>query len=220
MNLIKNLVIREAFSNTDVNEFLLLREQNILKDKKMIGFRDVAEYSNELSSNNKMFVIEYEDGIIGGAFMAISNGDDSNLLPLQLSAAIENDKIFIPISKILDCYNFNRQKYGEIYRIFILPKFRSYEIFYKLIGTVIKASLSQEISFLLGLTDIIRAKLYKNIFARYGYHVFVHEDLKLIQKNEYEGKKMYVISTDIQNFTIIKNKTIFTMHKKKEEVYV
>lgn len=182
-----------------VNDYWAIRRKLYYADNRSVGFRIFSDgfISDSFLRESDVLVVRKGNECLGGACLTISYPEAPTILPL------ESDIIPAPGDKIYSLkthfpqYDLENEAYGEFSRMAVVPGFRDRTYSKEIFRSIIQRSLDSNMRYIFGMADERRARLYKQISKFLGFTMYIHSNISLPAKSDYENVQMYIISSDL-----------------------
>jgi len=131
-----------------------------------------------------------------------------------LNVSTPNNRVLLPIDEefatteskgpfLLDTFpelHLESETYCEISRVILHPDLRDGKYIRKLFSHFVELTRKQSCKYIFGMGDAARLRNNRNIFFReFGMKSKIFFDLQIPQKNDFEGRKMYLMVVYTQN---------------------
>lgn len=182
-----------------INDYWEIRRKLYYADTRSVGFRIFTDgfISDSFLRESDVLVVRRGNECLGGACLTISYPEAPTILPL------ESDIIPAPGDKIYSLrthfpqYDLENEAYGEFSRMAVVPGFRDRTYSKEIFRNIIQRSLDSNMRYIFGMADERRARLYKQISKFLGFTMYIHSNISLPAKSDYENVQMYIISSDL-----------------------
>ena len=184
-----------------INQFVALRKHLSRFDNRLKGFRHFSHYEQEdySSPDKHILLIIKKSRCVGGACLNVSTPNHRVPLPIDDEFASEKNQGFFLLNTFPDL-RLERESYCEISRVILHPKLRDGKHIRRMFSHFIELTRIQSCKYIFGMGDAVRLRNNRNIFLRaFGMESEIFFDLELPQKDDFEGKKMYLMVVYTQN---------------------
>lgn len=187
---------------TLINQYIALRKNLSRIDNKLKGFRYFSHYEKEDYGNpdKQILLIFKKSRCVGGGCFTVSTPCHRVLLPIDEEFVLkENEGSFL--QKAFPELHLEKESYCELSRIVLHTDFRDGKYIRRMFSRFIDLAGKHSCKYIFGMGDAVRLRNNKNIFSRgFGMNSKIFFDIKLPQKEDFEGKKMHIMVVYTQNY--------------------
>jgi hypothetical protein len=208
-----DLIYKFVDDSSSLDEYINLRKSLYKEDEKFKGFRffDYIEKEDYEDLSSKILIVKDKNRCVGGARLTISRPEKRIMLPLEENISLSPLEDKGRLSSLFPEISLENQVYGEFSRIVLEPKYRSglytKQIFYHILNMAKK----EGITYMFGMGDAIRSRLYKQIYSGFGLKVQIRKDITLPDKATYEGIKMYIMTMSLEDLNTNHDNSVYSI---------
>ncbi len=177
------------------------REALYEKDSRFVGFRIVGddESGDGDDPDDQMLILERDGECYGGLCLRVSTPQRRVVLHLEHDILPSSGKERFFLHEQFPEYELDKCAYAELGRTVIHPSLRSPALLKRIFKEAMERCMSYRVSYLFGMGDRARTRIYKQIHSNFGVHVTIPENFDIPMREEFEGVKMYLLCGDMKH---------------------
>lgn len=182
-----------------LKQYVELRQYLYKHDPFFKGFRffDYLEEEDYNKPQIQTLLILHENRCVGGGCLTVSTPQARILLSLEedLGSSAEKGSF---LQKTFPELQLEQEKYCEFGRIAVHPDYRRGDCTKTMFCHVVREARAQSVRYMFGMGDALRLRLYKKIcMNEFGMKSTTYSNIKLPEKSDYEGVRMYIQMVDV-----------------------
>jgi len=154
--------------------------------KKFCGLHDAFDDVSEIMVARKGLQC------IGGGRLTINSPDNRKMLPME--------KDDLVLSSLFPELDLQETTYGEFSRLAILPEFRAGAVFPEIARRFIKKAIANGVEYAFNIAPVPLARGYRQAVQLFGLKWDICHNIKIPQREEYEGIQMVISVMDLSLF--------------------
>ncbi len=164
-----------------LHQYYRIREQAFIHRWGLEYFHAEKDYIDEISD---ILIVRKGKLCVGGARLTFSTPENHVMLPME-GADFNLRNVFPELT-------LNSAIYAECTRMAVLPEFRTKEITQKLQYHVVQRHIERHAQYGFWIAPILVARNNRQSGTNLGVHCKIRMDIKIPEREEYEGIKMYL----------------------------
>lgn len=169
-----------------LHQYFLLRKQMFIH---IWGLEHFDGTKDEYDDQSDIMVARRGNHVIGGCRLTFHNAHASSRLPM------EKDDFSLPVQ--LPALALGEVPYVEISRMAILPEFQNSVVLLELSRQLLKRGAELKARYAFTLAPVMLARNYRKAASLFGLKWEIKNDIKVPDREEYEGIKMVLSMLDL-----------------------
>jgi hypothetical protein len=188
-----------------INQYKQLRQSLYDIDPKFVGFRIFSHTSTENyeDPDNQMLILHNGKECYGGVCVRMSMPQRPVILEIEQDILPPSGKFCFSLRERFPELELNKYAYAEIGRFALRPDMCTNSIIKEMHLSTMQRCLDYRVRYFFTLSDKVRTRLYKRIYANAGVLCTIRHDLDIPMRPEYEGLKMHLLVGDMKKLYVV-----------------